>query len=168
MTEKGMMIKINDRVIHRASSPAEVHNFTEQMESLISSLSYPFILNKKTAGYAVGWKEGVDEAENQQVRELMDNQVSESGQKFIVDATAAFLDLTLRDLSKAQALKTVMERVQGKTWIACGDSANTDGPMLVQAGSGIMVEKSFRQFPVADGYEDILEVLEIVAEMVGK
>lgn len=146
-------------------TPSEVPMFTQKMEELLGE---KFELNAKTAGYGVPIK-NMPAALVANVEKLMKSQAELSKGLFHLEKTDGFIDLTLAHLSKAKALKVVMESFPGYLPIACGDSDNTDGPMLKAAeahkGTGIMVKNPFEKFPRIDNPADMTAVLKWYAKV---
>ncbi|MCP1200492.1 HAD family hydrolase [Notoacmeibacter sp. MSK16QG-6] len=159
VTEKGMSMRIYGKET-RLPAPAEAAGFQAEMQQLLGTLSYRFVFNKKTAGYAVGFENDVPAVQKQQVVDLMDRQARNA--KFIVEHTAGFVDITLKSLSKATSLRQVLntEEYKGMYTVAAGDSANTDGPMLDAADLGIMVKNAYKQYRVVRTPDDMVDILD--------
>lgn len=140
--------------------PPEAAGFTDEMAVHLQTAGYQFVFNKKTAGYAVGYAEDVPQDKLANVRTIMERQAANSGGKFIFEATSGFFDITLASLSKARALEDIKPfYTKSSIWVACGDSANTDGPMLDVADRGIMVLNHFGNYPVVEDHHAMLKIL---------
>ncbi|SCY84373.1 HAD hydrolase family protein [Rhizobium sp. NFACC06-2] len=157
-TEKGFTIRIKG-IDRTRPAPPEVPGLVMEMEELISDLGGGLFINRKRAGYAVGYPRGARPEIFDKVVALMREQSERHEPHFVVEETAGFVDLTLRNLSKATALKAVMENFPGYSAIAAGDSPNTDGPMLKEAAHGVMVTNTLAPFPTVPGPDDMIALL---------
>jgi hydroxymethylpyrimidine pyrophosphatase-like HAD family hydrolase len=190
VTEKGMVRRINGTMRTEDASP-EVPGFIQEMRELLGKIvdrnpTLVPVFNVKTAGYAVG-DENLTTEERVRVLTLMQAQEGRANSElYIVEQTAGFIDITFARLSKASSLREVsvvptyrphpltpeqaMTQFPGGTPIACGDSANTDGPMLDEAeklgGTGIMVSKTRAGFVTVADHNKMIEVLRLYGEIV--
>lgn len=159
VTEKGFLVRI-DGVDTTLPIPPEVPGLVKEMQSLLEGLgNASLFINKKQAGYAVGHTTATRPDDFDKVVGLMKEQSRRHEPYFVVEETAGFVDITLASLSKAKSLKAVMTKFPGFSPIAAGDSPNTDGPMLKEAGRGVMVTKTLAAFPTVPGPDDMLALL---------
>lgn len=160
VTEKGMTITVAG-ITKSRDLPPEVAEFITLMQEYLATVEYKFVLNKKTAGYAVGYRSDAMPSDVEQVRGIMRAQQDQTDGRFTIDETDKFLDLTLTDLSKADALTAVKARMLPLTrlYVACGDSPQTDGPMLDRASHGIMVKNRYLDYPCIPDPAHMLAIL---------
>ncbi|MGV2130640.1 HAD hydrolase family protein [Agrobacterium vitis] len=157
VTEKGFMTRING-VTTTKDAPPMVEEFADAMDELIKGDPNLF-LNRKMAGYAVGHVGKDKPASWNKVLTLMNQQAASYAEVYLVEETAGFVDITMKSLSKATSLLEGMKHFPGHVSIACGDSRNTDGPMLKVADMGIMVSNNLPNFACVADHETMLQVL---------
>lgn len=159
VTEKGFLVRIGG-VDTNLPAPPEVPGLVKETERLLADLGNgSLFINKKQAGYAVGHTTPNRPDDFDKVVALMNEQSGRHVPHFVVEETIGFVDITLASLSKARSLRAVMAKFPGYAPIAAGDSPNTDGPMLREAGRGVMVTKKLAPFPTVPGPDDMLALL---------